>query len=715
MFRAFARLLTQFDRNKLEPSIALRNALGVALPLAVGLVVGMPLGGLAVASGALQVAYSDGHDPYSRRGFRMFTATVFCALAVVIGGLCGRFPVLVTIAVSLWAFAAGLVVLLGTDAENLGVISLVTLIIYAAQPLTIERALNAGALAFAGGLFQTLLSIFLWPISRREPERRALAKLYDELSLTTLATMKSKEAPPATVQMTHARDALGRLGRDHGSESQRLWSLLNQAERIRLSLLTLGRLRNRLARQAEQSSDLELLGHFLQLCSDVLGRIAEILVTHKSPPASVDALNAIQQLTDRYRQLDAASERNFGGSVRTSIRHQLEAIAGQLRSAFRLATNRDLAQIATTPFEAMPDWRERLRDDVSKLSANLTFESPAFRHAVRLSATLAIGEILAHAISARRSYWLPMTISLVLKPEFSVTISRGLLRIAGTFVGLLVATGLFHFLHPVVGMEVVLVAIFVFLVRWIGPANYGVFAINVSALIVLLVAFTGVAPKDVILARGLMTTIGGVTALAAYLVWPTWETTRTSEVLARMLDAYRKYFRAVTGRYLGSADVNAVALDRARLEARRSRSNVEASLDRLRMEPVANAADIRALKAVLASSHRVINATMALEGAHDKAAVPETAALERFVKDVEKTLELLTLMLRGQDFSLRELPDLREDHHTLLSALDAEKYPLLADETDRITNSVNTLQEQLLSWRGHPQTAEKPALEPQPA
>ena len=715
MWRAFARLLTQFDRNKLEPAIAMRNALGVALPLAAGLMISMPLGGLAVASGALQVAYSDGHDPYSRRGFRMFTATVFCALAVVIGGLCGRFPVLVTIAVAFWGFAAGLVVLLGTDAENLGVISLVTLIVYAAQPLTIERALNAGALAFAGGLFQTFLSISLWPISRREPERRALAKLYDELSMAALAAMKSQEAPPATFEMTHARDALGRLGRDHGSESQRLWSLLNQAERIRLSLLTLGRLRNRLARQDGKSSDLELVGHLLRLCSDVLHRIAEILVTHKALPESVDALRAVQQLTDRYRGLDAANEPGFGGSVRTSIRHQLEAIAGQVRSAFRLATNRDPAHVATAPSEAMPDWRERVTDDLAKLRANLTFESPAFRHAVRLSVTLAVGELMAHAISARRSYWLPMTISLVLKPEFSVTISRGLLRIAGTMVGLLVATGLFHFLHPVVGIEVVLVAIFVFLVRWIGPANYGIFAINVSALIVLLVAFTGVSPKDVILARGLMTTVGGFTALAAYLVWPTWETTRTSEVLARMLDAYRRYFRAVADRYVESADATASELDRARLEARRTRSTVEASLDRLRMEPIANAADIRALNAMLASSHRFINATMALEGAHDIAAIPRMAAMERFVKDVEKTLELLTQMLRGSCFPSRELPDLREDHNALLSALQAEKYPLLVDETDRITNSLNTLREQLLSWRRRTQPDDKPALETQPA
>src|SRR5258707_1407437 len=99
MWHSFARLLTQFDRTKLEPAIALRNGVGVLVPLAIGVAIVMPLGGVAVASGALQVAYSDGHDPYSQRGLRMLTATLLCALAVVVGGLTGHVPGLAILAV----------------------------------------------------------------------------------------------------------------------------------------------------------------------------------------------------------------------------------------------------------------------------------------------------------------------------------------------------------------------------------------------------------------------------------------------------------------------------------------------------------------------------------------------------------------------------------------------------------------------------------------
>jgi uncharacterized membrane protein YccC len=704
VWRSFARLLTQFDLDKLQPAIAFRNALGIALPLGIGIALGMPLGGLAVASGALQVAYSDGRDPYSRRGFRMLSATVLCALAVVVGGLTGRNHVLAIITVVVCGYIAGIVVLLGADAESLGVISLVMLIIYSAQGLTTARAINAGLLALAGGLLQTALSVALWPFFRRDPERSALAKVYSELSRSAVAPLDSKQAPLSTSELTQAHDALSRLGRDHGSESQRLWSLLNQAERLRLSLVTVKRLRNRIATKTDKSYD-ERLDEFLTLCGAILRAIAETLVTHRTAPSGRDRLRALRERSDAF---PSPVRTAFSASVSDSLRYQMNAIAGQLRAAFQIATNRELTD-DPEPREAMPNWRTRVRDDLARLQANLTRESSAFRHAIRLAVTVGIAELMARAISARRGYWLPMTVCLVLKPEFTVTFSRGLLRMAGTIAGLLLSTALFHWLHPSVTLEVVLVVLFVFLVRWVGPANYGIFAVNVSALVVLMIAFTGVAPQDVIFTRGLMTTFGGVTALAAYAVWPTWESARTSEVLAQMLDAYRAYFHAITERYLGSGAAQS-ALNKTRLQARRARSSMESSLDRLRMEPISNAADIRAISAMLASSHRFINASMALEGVHQNGGAADSAELRQFSTDVEKSLGLLSARLRGQKARRREFPDLRGDHHRLISGIRPE-HALLADETDRITNSLNTLSEQVLSWHSH-NTAEAPERSP---
>src|SRR5713226_2488940 len=135
-----------------------------------------------------------------------------------------------------------------------------------------------------------------------------------------------------------------------------------------------------------------------------------------------------------------------------------------------------------------------------------------------------------------------MTIVLVLKPEFATTFSRGILRIAGTIAGLLLATAMFHFLPIHTATSIALIGLFTFLMRWVGPANYGIFAVTISALIVLLLTINGVAPKEVIAARGANTIAGGALALLAYTAWPTWERTRVPELFANMLEAYRASF-----------------------------------------------------------------------------------------------------------------------------------------------------------------------------
>jgi uncharacterized membrane protein YccC len=291
-----------------------------------------------------------------------------------------------------------------------------------------------------------------------------------------------------------------------------------------------------------------------------------------------------------------------------------------------------------------------------------------------------------------------MTIVLVLKPEFTATFSRGFLRITGTVAGLLLATALFH-LHPTnPAVEIALIFILTFLLRWIGPANYGIFAIAISALVVLLLSLNGVAPKDVILARGLNTVAGGTIALAAYALWPTWERGRVPEMMAQLLDAYCEYFHAVTQALLQPTKMNLEELERTRLESRRARSNLEASIDRLRAEPGTTLKEIEQWNAILASSHRFAHATMALEaGQRLTAAAPGRNAYLTFSQDVEKTLSLLSKTLRGERVPAKSFPNLREDYNRLLGSGDPHtaRYALTNVEADRMTNSLNTLREQV--------------------
>jgi len=702
-WRAIWRILTHFDHSKMVPSLALRNTAGVLIPLIVGFTLGMPRGGLAMASGALNVSYSDGHDPFAQRARRMMISTLWCAIAIFLGAITGHRNVEAVFVVTAWAFIAGMLVAVGTTAADVGVISMVLLVVYAAQPLTPRQAAEAGALALAGGVLQTALSIALWPVRRYDPERRALGNLFLELAAAAGKTTQAASAPPVTSATTLAQDAISLLRTDNSLESVRFRALLSQAERIRLSLLMLARLRLRLERERENHPAVEFINQFLENVSEVLRSIGAGLIEDKKIGLGADRVLLGVALTYQLRARHGVESRSgFLEAVLQDAQYQMDALSGQLRAAIDLANNASVegAEEFRKREERQPVWL-RFSSIIATLHANLTPGSTAFRHALRLAFAVAIGDALGRDFDWRRSYWIPMTIVLVLKPEFATTFSRGVLRITGTILGLLLATALFHFLPIHTVMEIILIGIFMFLVRWVGPANYGVFAVMISALVVLLLTINGVAPKDVIFARGWNTAAGGLLALLAYLAWPSWERTRIGDNVAALLKAYREYFSAVAQSYIDKETKEDPAIERSRQNARTARTNLEGSLQRLATEPGVTPDQLNRINAILASSHRFAHSVMALEaGLPLTPAMPARPEFRVFVADMEKMLALLEELLSGGKVPDKKFPNLREDHNRLVAAGDPEKerYALVNIEADRMTNSLNTLREEIAEW-----------------
>jgi uncharacterized membrane protein YccC len=696
-------MVTRLQRDRIAPWIGLRNAIGVGLPLAVGVAAGSIPMGLAVAVGALNVAFSDSAEPYSIRGWRMLAASVLVGFALAVGEAVGAYPaadIAVTIA---WAFAAGLLVALSQNAADLGAVSLVTLLVYSAVPATPERAVLAGLLAFAGGLLETGLALAAWPVRRYVPQRNALASLFTELARIAETPVNALTAPPASAESQGAQQVLAALHRDHSIQGERYRALLSQAERIRLSLLMLARLRVRLNREREGEAGCECkaLDRFFEISVEVLTWAAEVLAGRRSLAAESPGVDELPGLAESLRRANPRRSPPMEAML-DDARHQMDALAGQLRSVLDLAgsaTPEGLTAFARR--EARRPWRLRLIGTVATLRANLRFESVAFRHAVRLAVCIGLAEMIAHTFALRRSYWMPMTIAIVLKPDFGATFSRGFLRLAGTFVGLVSTTVMFHLFPSTHWREVLLIFTLMFLLRSFGPANYGIVAVTVTALVVELLSLAGIPAREVMPARGINTLAGGAIALAAYALWPTWERRHVAEAMAKMLDAYREYFHTIRESYIHPGGSWAHELDRTRQAARLARSNLEASAERLHAEPGTPAEITGMAGGILANSHRLVHAIMALEaGLASSRPAPARAAFAPFANGVEFTLYYLAAALRRSPMKAEHLPDLREAHHELASSGEplTERYALVNVETDRMTNSLNTVAGEILRF-----------------
>jgi hypothetical protein len=198
--------------------------------------------------------------------------------------------------------------------------------------------------------------------------------------------------------------------------------------------------------------------------------------------------------------------------------------------------------------------------------------------------------------------------------------------------------------------------------------------------------------------------IGGVLALLAYALWPTWERTQAPGLVADLLDAYRAYIAAVMAGYLDPQRADQARLDATRLAARVARSNAEASVARLRDEPARSGDEVDRLSGVLANSHRIAHATISLEaGLYHVSRAPETDALRVFAADVDTALCRDAEALREGTCPPPNMVSLRADQRTIVAdmrsasgqdePIDGDGYPaaLLAAETDRLTDSINTI------------------------
>lgn len=688
--RHLAREILRLDRSQIALWIALRNAVGVTVPLATGVALGQAGAGLTVAVGALNVAFSDGQDAYRARAGRMLASSLLSALSVFVGATAARHDALAIVVAAAWAFAGGMIVLLGPVAGQIGITTLVLLIVFGAQPMPASQAAGVAALVFGGGVLQMLLALGSWPVRGLGPERRTLAAAWRALAAWARAAPAAHDVPPASMETTAAGDILDAARVDHGPATEALVSVVNQLERARLDLVSLAEQRRRLA-----SADVGDAGRVIDVVLSALGDGYNGIARLLDPGAAADAPDTSRALDDALGRVEQAIDNlarqvSPGPGQGIAVRNA-QALAGQLRAAIELGTGlREGGQWESLSLGTAVPAALRIENLWPRLQANLTVRSAAFRHAVRLAVCVALGELISRGAALPHGYWIPMTVAIVLKPDFAATVTRGLARMAGTVVGLVVAS-LVVVVAPTEWAWVAFAALLVFVMRGLGRANYLLFATGVTALIVVLFAIVGAPPIPTMQARAIATGAGGALALIAYALWPTWERTQTPLVLADLLDAYRAYFSGLTANAVGQATGNVAVLRRA---ARLARTNAEASVDRLRTEPSRSAEQLDLATRLLAASRWFARQAMVLEAAiadHD-GSQPRIEGLDTFVRDVDRTLRVLAARLRQAPAALDTLPDLRGEQLALRGAEAGDPGTAwVLIESDRIANAANTM------------------------
>jgi uncharacterized membrane protein YccC len=387
-----------------------------------------------------------------------------------------------------------------------------------------------------------------------------------------------------------------------------------------------------------------------------------------------------------------------GDPVERHIIRRLESLSGQLRAIASLAAAAGAGSglRSRRPMRRTNRPRERARANIDQLRANMSLQSPAARHAIRLAVVVPIAALIARGLPIERSYWIVVAAATVLRPEFGATLTRGAERAVGTAFGVALAGAIAVSLHPTVAVTVALIGV----LAWAGyatfPANFAVGLAFMTALVVFLLYVISPPTLATAAARLVDTLIGGTIGLLAYALWPTWSHVPAWQSLADLVAAERRYVDAGLGALTEGGRAREPQMTRLSRGARLARTEAESVIARSLTEPATRRIDADRSRAVLGAMRRLTQAAHVLrleaQDERDRRALPELkpmrADLDGLLKTIETTFRARPDEAGGGD----PLPDLRERYDEIQRSLRGAPWMQeVLTELDEIVNAADGL------------------------
>lgn len=570
-----------------------RAAIGVLTPLVIGVATGRVEYGSFAALGALPAGFVSFRGVNRTRVLAVLCASAGMAVSTFAGATAAREPRLLILVVFAWAYAVGLLAALGPTVLAVTLQWPVALLIASALPLGPRDAALRAGLVLAGGLWQCLLVVTSWTVNRGSAERAALAATYASLAAYADRLTAGVLGPPSPGQLPGSRalDDPNPLVRTAARQHMR--DLADEAERIRSTLTAL----SISSTDGLLAPDVRAL---LRAAAHVLGELSA----------------GLDRSTGGRDEHLAGARHELDGVISTADlawRWAGEALLGQLRSASRIVDRLNYAEPTarrgTPPRPIRQTWR---LDTLLTLRASLGTSSESGRHALRLAVVTAVAEAIVQAADLSHGYWAVLTIFIVLRPDYSSTVYRGLQRAAGTVVG--AGLGLATVQLARISLTALLVGIGVSLLAAyaVFTVNYLLYGVFLTDFVVVLLALLGLPPEPTALARLAGTGLGTGLAILAYLLWPTWEGTSAAEKFARLFVAQGRYASALLHAYSRPDSAELARLGQLRIAARRARIDAQASADRLAGEPDHPPVTVRMARGLESAGHRIAQACVAL-------------------------------------------------------------------------------------------------------
>ncbi|MFF4015443.1 FUSC family protein [Streptomyces sp. NPDC001843] len=584
------------------PAMA-RAGIGMSAPLAVGLATGHVQYGALASMGALSGVIGDTADAYRMRLLNIAVPQLFGAIGVTLGALVFGQGWLAVAAVTGVALISGMISTIGAVASVSGLLLLLNAVIGAGLPLPGPWWL-APALMTGGGLLVLLLTLLAWPLRSGVPERTAVADTY-----RTVAALLAASGTDRTDEYDAARHAVTQS--------------LNQSYDLILA---------HRARHHGRSRELTRLLAQLNAITPVV---------EAAPMAHLAGRPLPPEIPAAVRHLAQAVETGYTGPIGltalpTPVTETARAVDHALRHAAEVVTSPDVDPRGIDDRLGRP---AALGVRTARAARNVVLSAHSWRYGLRLALCIGIAQALVSLVPVPRSYWVALTITFVLKPDFGSVFSRALLRALGTVAGLLIAAAVLAEV-PRGWWDVPVILILAPLIPALTPRGYGYQTAAITPVILLLSDILNHQGTALLVPRLVDSLLGCAIALVAgYLLWPESWHTRVGDRLANAVADTARYVESAFG---DATDTTTDPASRARMRRRlyRDLSAIRTEFQRALTEPPPTGRRAAAWWPLVVAVERIVDATTAARvRVGQGAAAPSSLEVDQVVLQLDELSE----------------------------------------------------------------------------
>ncbi len=582
--------------------LSIRSAFCVGTPFAVGIAADAVLTGMWVSLGTLMFAAGERSGPYRAR-FRQLAISAPIGATGYFAGYLAALPWPGTIAaISALAFLGGILSSYGA-AFSVGAMQALLLASIAIGVPAIAPFWEPALLYLVGAVFYAAVLGVEALLRRRRPEREMTAGVVQALATLATACADRPDTDASGIE-GFRRDVTDRLGGAYAA-------LLDVRYRA-----------------SGRDAGTDRMAAILQACDTLFARILSATDAEDLRLTADRLIGRAQHIAGGMGVVDDPDPR-FHPRLAPAAPSLLQAV-----DALDVALRGDGGPPATGPVRSGGVRAALLLD-------RLAPGREAILSALALALCIAVA-YATHLVNRENHwFWVPLTVGLIMKPDFGSVFARAVLRCAGTLGGVVIGAALIAVVPkgmPFVAAMMALAA----LLPWAMLRSYALQAVVLTPLVLLLVdiIIPGTADIDYAMQRLADTLVGAAIVLVfGFFIWPQTHVRELGQAFHAAMGAIAAYLRAaMAATSNGSDPAMDPDLARHRRAAYGHLADIRTRLQKSMAEPPPSGSEASAWFPLISAAERICDLiTIYSTAAHGETGTAQDEALNGLVRLIAET------------------------------------------------------------------------------